>query len=244
MRQSDSSSVLNTNTSPATGLSVLVVEDEEDTASYLTDRLCNAGWSVEYAPDGVKGLTLTTSRSFDVLIVDRMLPKLDGLSCVVELRARNVQTPVLFLTAMGAVNDRVMGLDLGGDDYLVKPFVFAELNSRIHALARRPPPHSREPTILAVGDLCLNRLTRRVSAQGIEIKLLSLEFRLLEFLMLNSGRIVTRKMLLEKVWGFDFDPRTNIVETHISHLRSKIQKFGGSPLIATVRKAGYIISAP
>ena len=221
---------------------VLLVEDEDDTAAYLAERLAEAGWVVERAADGITGLDLGAGGGFDVLVVDRMLPGADGLSLVGALRGRGVDTPVLFLTAMGSVSDRVAGLDGGGDDYLVKPFAFAELNARMTALARRPT-RQRESTTLMAGDLVLDRLSRGVRRGGDAIELLPLEFRLLEFLMLNAGRVVTRAMLLETVWGFHFDPRTNIVETHLSRLRAKIQRPGDAALITTIRGSGYLISA-
>jgi two-component system OmpR family response regulator len=180
---------------------------------------------------------------FDVIVVDRMLPKLDGLSLVSALRADNVNTPVLFLTAMGAISDRVAGLEVGGDDYLVKPFSLAEFNARVAALARRPTLKARETAALQVGDLVLDRLKRVARVGGREIELLPLQFKLLECLMLNEGRVVTRTMLLEGVWGFRFDPRTNIVETHISHLRGRIDEPGQPSMIVTVRGAGYMIRA-
>jgi two-component system, OmpR family, response regulator len=220
----------------------LLIEDEDDTAAYLAGRLAETGWTVERAADGRTGLDLGAEGDFDVLVVDRMLPGVDGLALVSALRGRDVGTPVLFLTAMGSVADRVAGLDGGGDDYLVKPFAFAELNARMTALARRPA-RQREATSLVVGDLTLDRLTRVVRRGQMSVDLLPLEFRLLEFLMLNAGRMVTRGMLLEKVWGFHFDPRTNIVETHLSRLRAKIQRPGDIPLIVTVRGSGYRIGA-
>jgi len=222
---------------------VLVVEDDHQTATYVRDSLGPSGCEVDLAADGEAGLVLARAEPFDVLIVDRMLPKLDGLSLVTALRGGNVLTPVLFLTAMGAIADRVAGLEGGGDDYLVKPFSPAELKARVAALARRPTIQAREATTLRVGALMLDRLERNVWLGGKEIELLPLQYRLLEFLMLNEGRIVTRTMLLERVWGFSFDPRTNIVETHISHLRGKIDCGDGPSLIATVRGAGYVIRA-
>jgi two-component system OmpR family response regulator len=222
---------------------VLVVEDDQQTADYVRDSLDHSGCEVDLAADGEAGLALARTEPFDVLIVDRMLPRLDGLSLVTTLRGGNVMTPVLFLTAMGAIADRVAGLEGGGDDYLVKPFSPAELKARVAALARRPTIQARKATTLRVGSLMLDRLERSVWRDGEEIELLPLQYRLLEFLMLNEGRIVTRTMLLERVWGFSFDPRTNIVETHISHLRGKIDCGDGPSLIATVRGAGYAIRA-
>ncbi|HEY2661837.1 MAG TPA: response regulator transcription factor [Caulobacteraceae bacterium] len=222
---------------------VLVVEDDLQTADYVRDSLNEFGCEVDLAGDGEAGLAQARRDLFDVLIVDRMLPKLDGLSLVSALRAEDVRTPVLFLTAMGAIGDRVAGLEGGGDDYLVKPFSLAELNARVVALSRRPALQTREATLLQVGSLALDRLGRSARMDGREIDLLPLQFKLLEFLMLNEGRVVTRSMLLERVWGFRFDPQTNIVETHISHLRAKIDTAGQPSLIITVRGAGYLIRA-
>jgi two-component system, OmpR family, response regulator len=222
----------------------LIIEDDSQTSEYVRAGLSETGWSVETAFDGETGLARSRNESFDVIIVDRMLPKLDGLSLVAAYRAENGQTPVLFLTAVGAIADRVTGLEGGGDDYLVKPFSLAELKARVAALARRPVmAGGRDGAVLRVGDLTLDRMERRGRIGGREIELLPLQFKLLEFLMLNEGRVVTRAMLLEGVWGFRFDPRTNIVETHISHLRGKIDTPGQASRIVTVRGAGYMISA-
>lgn len=223
---------------------VLVVEDDLETAHYVRDGLDAAGCSVDLANDGETGLNCARDAAFDVLVVDRMLPRLDGLSLVNALRADDVRTPVLFLTAMGAIADRVAGFEAGGDDYLVKPFYLAELLARVGALARRPAPPPAEATVLRVGPLALNRLERAARRGERDIELLPLQFKLLEFLMLCEGQVATRTMLLERVWGFRFDPRTNIVETHISHLRAKIDQPGEPPLIATIRGAGYALRAP
>jgi two-component system OmpR family response regulator len=220
---------------------VLLIEDEPETADHMAEGLRRAGCAVEAAADGVSGLDRALRYPFDVIIVDRMLPRLDGLSLVEALRAATVQTPVLFVTAMGAVADRVSGLERGGDDYLVKPFSFAELNARVGALARRAPTPLRERTVLQCGDLVLRRLDRGVRRGTQELSLLPLEYKLLEYLMLNADRVVTRAMLLENVWGFHFDPRTNIVETHISRLRGKIDHGDGPSLITTLRGNGYVI---
>lgn len=220
---------------------VLLIEDEPETVEHMTDGLERRGFRVEAAHDGADGLDRALQGSFDVVIVDRMLPKLDGLTLVQQLRGAQVQTPVLFVTAMGAVADRVSGLEHGGDDYLVKPFSFAELSARVIALARRAPTPLRERTVLQCGDLTLLRLDRCARRGGVELALLPLEYKLLEYLMLNADRVVTRAMLLEKVWGFHFDPRTNIVETHISRLRGKIDLPGLPPLITTLRGVGYVI---
>jgi two-component system OmpR family response regulator len=222
---------------------VLVVEDDLKTGVYVRDGLSRSGCSVELAQDGEEGFVRASKDIFDVLIVDRMLPKLDGLALVRMLRERDVPTPVLFLTAMGAIADRVAGLEGGGDDYLVKPFSLAELKARVGARARRPAMQARDATSLRAGDLVLNRLDRSARRGQRTIELLPLQFKLLEFLMLSEGRVVTRTMLLEHVWGFSFDPRTNIVETHISHLRAKIDEPGQPSLITTIRGAGYVLRA-
>jgi two-component system OmpR family response regulator len=228
-------------TSSGLNIRVLLIEDELETAEHMTDGLEGRGCQVEAVGDGAVGLLRALRGTFDVIIVDRMLPKLDGLTLVQQLRDAQVQTPVLFVTAMGAVGDRVSGLENGGDDYLVKPFSFAELNARVTALARRAPTPLRERTVLQCGDLTLLRLDRSARRGGVELTLLPLEYKLLEYLILHADRVVTRTMLLEKVWGFHFDPRTNIVETHISRLRGKIDLPGAPPLITTLRGVGYVI---
>jgi two-component system, OmpR family, response regulator len=220
---------------------ILVVEDDQETAAYIARGLREAGHVVDHAPDGQEGLFLATGGGYDVMVVDRMLPKLDGLSLVRALRAARVATPAIFLTARAGVGDRVEGLDAGADDYLVKPFAFAELMARINALARRPPPRE-EVTVLRAGDLEMDLLKRAVTREGKRIELQPREFRLLEFLMRHAGQVVTRTMLLEGVWDFHFDPKTSVVETHISRLRAKVDKgFAGGELIQTVRGAGYAI---
>jgi two-component system, OmpR family, response regulator len=222
---------------------VLVVEDDLQTADYVRDGLAAVGCEVAVAQDGVAGLALARGERFDVLVIDRMLPRLDGLSLVAALRGEQVQTPVLFLTAMGAIADRVEGLEGGGDDYLVKPFSIEELGARVSALARRPAMRGKDAARLRNGDLTLDRLQRTVQRGDRRIELLPLQFKLLEFLLLHEGDVVTRTMLLEGVWGLRFDPRTNIVETHVSHLRGKIDHPGEPSLIVTVRGAGYTIRA-
>jgi two-component system, OmpR family, response regulator len=224
-------------------MKVLVIEDDAETRDYIARGLREEGHLVEAVSDGKAGVFRAADVPFDLLIVDRMLPGIDGLAAVKSLRAMGVATPVLFLTAMGAIADRVAGLDAGGDDYLVKPFSFAELKARAAALARRPPLREAEESILRVGDLELDRLRRSVQRGATTIELQPREFQLLEFLMLNAGRVVTRTMLLEHVWDFHFDPRTNIVETHISRIRAKVDKDSEQPLIHTVRGAGYVIRA-
>ena len=219
---------------------ILLIEDDRETAEYIAAGLKQEGFAVDHAEDGVDGLHLATEAPPDLMIIDRMLPRLDGVSMLKAARAAGVNAPALFLTALGTVDERVEGIDAGGDDYLVKPFAFAELRARVHALLRRAPLRE-EKAELVIGDLTLDRLGRRVLRSNEEIKLQAREFQLLEFLMLNEGRVVTRTMLLEEIWGFRFDPGTNIVETHISRLRSKIGN--GAAMITTKRGAGYVIAA-
>ncbi len=228
--------------SASSAVRVLIIEDEVESAREIASSLRDPGWDVELAHDGVGGLQRAREGGFDVLVVDRMLPGLDGLTLTGQLRAEAVETPILFVTAMSAVSDRVAGLEAGGDDYLVKPFSMIELKARMLALSRRSGRTSDVVT-LRVGDLALNRMTRTLLRGGEAIDLLPIEFKLLEHLALNGGRVVTRTMLLEKVWGFHFDPRTNIVETHISRLRRKIDRPGDPSLISHVRGAGYVLAA-
>ncbi len=223
-------------------MKILLIEDDKETSAYIARGLREQGHVVDVALDGHDGFLLATDGSHDVLIVDRMLLGLDGIGLVQALRQTGMRTPVLFLTALGEVGDRVRGLDAGGDDYVVKPFAFAELTARVNALTRRPPL-SDTPTLLRAGDLELNLLERTVSRRGMAIELQPREFQLLTYLMRNSDRVVTRTMLLEAVWDFHFDPKTNIVETHISRLRSKLALHGGTELIHTVRGAGYMLRA-
>ncbi|MBS0361552.1 MAG: response regulator transcription factor [Proteobacteria bacterium] len=228
---------------------VLIIEDDTEAARHMADDLRAAGVEALTIHDGAQALEPGLGDGdFDVLIVDSMLPGRDGLSLLQDLRARRVETPALFLTAMGAVADRVAGLQGGGDDYVVKPIDAAELAARVQALARRRTRQARsdqaapeETTALSCADLELDRLQRKVRRAGQPIPLLPLEYRLLEVLMLSRGQPVTRKMLLEEVWGFRFDPRTNIVETHISRLRAKLCEGGAAPLIHTIRGAGYVL---
>jgi two-component system OmpR family response regulator len=224
-------------------MKVLLIEDDEETSAYIARGLREQGHVVDLAATGADGLFLATDGGHDVLIVDRMLPGLDGIGLVQTLRQTGVKAPVLFLTALGGVGDRVRGLEAGGDDYLVKPFAFAELLARVNALARRPPLADR-PTVLRAGDLEMDLLKRTVLRGGKSVELQLREFQLLEFLMRNADRVVTRTMLLESVWDFHFDPKTNIVETHISRLRSKLSQRGGAELIYTIRGAGYVLRTP
>ena len=224
-------------------MKILLIEDDAETAAYIVNGLSEEGLVVEHADNGRDGLVLAAGESYDVMIVDRMLPGLDGLGIVKTIRGAGVKTPVLFLTTMAGVDDRVEGLEAGGDDYLAKPFAFSELLARVHALARRPPL-TAEKTVLKVADLEMNLIRRKVTRGGQTIELQPREFRLLEYLMRNAGRVVTRTMLLEQVWEFHFDPKTNVVETHISRLRAKVDKPFGTELIHTVRGAGYSLHAP
>jgi two-component system OmpR family response regulator len=222
---------------------ILLVEDDRRTADYIVRGFAESGHRCETLTDGKDGLHQATRETYDVLVVDRMLPGLDGLSLVRALRAAGVMTPVLFLTSVAGVDDRVEGLDAGGDDYLVKPFAFSELLARVNALGRRPAVRV-EVTKLRVHDLELDLLRRRATRGGEAIELQTKEFELLEFLMRSEGRVVTRTMLLERVWGFNFDPKTSVVETHISRLRAKIDKPFDTPLLHTVRNTGYALHAP
>jgi two-component system OmpR family response regulator len=224
-------------------MKILVIEDDAETAAYIVKGLEQQGFVVDHANDGREGLVLAAGGAHDVLVVDRMLPGLDGLGIVKTIRGAGVKTPVLFLTTMSGIDDRVAGLDAGGDDYLLKPFAFSELLARIGALARRPPL-SNEKTVLQVADLEMDLIQRRVTRDGQSIDLQPREFRLLEYLMRNTGRVVTRTMLLEHVWDFHFDPKTNVVETHISRLRAKIDRPFETALIHTTRGAGYSLHAP
>jgi two-component system OmpR family response regulator len=224
-------------------MKLLLVEDDKDTADYVSRGLREQGHVIDHAANGRDGLFLAGDGAYDVLIVDRMLPGIDGLGVVRMLRDTGVRTPVLVLTALGGVGDRVKGLDAGADDYLAKPFAFAELLARLNALARRPPLVDVQ-TVLRVGDLEMNLLKRTVTRGGKEIDLQPREFQLLEYLMRNAERVVTRTMLLEAVWDFHFDPRTNIVETHVSRLRAKLAQTGAPELIHTVRGAGYVLRSP
>ena len=225
------------------GVKVLLIEDDQETSAYVARGLREPGHVGDTAVTGRDGLFLATDGGHDVLIVDRMLPGLDGIGLVQALRGTGVKAPVLFLTALGGVGDRVRGLEAGGDDYLVKPFAFAELLARVNALARRPPLTERL-IVLRVGDLEMDLLKRTVLRGGRPVELQPREFQLLDFLMRNTDRVVTRTMLLEAVWDFHFDPKTNIVETHMSRLRSKLSQHGGAELIHTVRGAGYALRVP
>jgi two-component system OmpR family response regulator len=219
---------------------VLVVEDDAKAAGYLANALKESGHNPELAADGQIGFDLAREGLYDVLIVDRMLPHRDGLSLIEGLRQEGIRTPVLILSALGAVDDRVKGLRAGGDDYLTKPYAFSELLARVEALARRSAPE-KASTRLVVGDLVLDRLAHQVTRAGEIVLLQPREYRLLEYLIMNAGQVVTRTMLLEHVWDYHFDPQTNVIDVHISRLRAKIDKNFDRPLLHTVRGAGYMI---
>lgn len=217
---------------------VLLIEDDKEAAQFIVKGLAEAGHQVEHAADGSNGLFQAAENEYDIIIVDRMLPKLDGLTIVQTLRASGNVTPILILSALHQVDERVKGLKAGGDDYLVKPFAFTELIARIEVLARRQRPLA-EQTILQVADLVMNFRTRKVSRAGKDIPLQNREFMLLEYLMRHAGQVVTRTMLLEHVWDFHFDPQTNVIDVQVSRLRQKIDKGFDKSLIKTIRGVGY-----
>jgi len=219
---------------------ILIIEDDREAASYLTKALSEAGHVATHAADGEDGLHLATTRDYDMMIVDRMLPKRDGLSVIAEMRKAGCQTPALILSALGQVDDRVEGLKAGGDDYLTKPFAMSELLARAEVLGRRRQTGEVE-TGYKVGDLELDRLSHEVRRAGKPIVLQPREFRLLEYLMKHAGQVVTRTMLLENVWDYHFDPQTNVIDVHISRLRSKIERDFDTALLHTVRGSGYIM---
>jgi two-component system OmpR family response regulator len=221
---------------------ILIAEDDENTAEFIRRGLRELGHNIVVTADGVDALHLMSTEQLDVAILDRMLPGLDGLSVIQRIRAAQVELPVLMLTALGRIHDRVTGLEAGADDYLVKPFAFSELAARVNALARRKPLQS-EPTRLECEGLALDLLKRQVLRDGLPVHLQPREFRILEELMRQEGKAVTRTMLLERVWNYHFDPQTNIVETHISRLRSKLNEGGKPDLIETVRGVGYRMAA-
>lgn len=220
---------------------VLVIEDDADVASYLNKGLKESGYTVDLADNGKDGLHMALEEQYDLLIVDRMLPGLDGINVVKRLRAEEKTTPVLFLSALGEVDDRVQGLKAGGDDYLVKPFSFSELLARVESLLRRTQNQSDVITSLKVADMEMDLLARTVKRSGQKIDLQPREFRLLEYFMRNPDQVLTRTMLLEKVWDYHFDPQTNVIDVHISRLRSKIDKDFDAQLLHTVRGSGYIL---
>jgi len=219
-------------------MNILLVEDDHAAADLLRENFAARGDTLSHADNGADGLQLARDKAFDVLVVDRMLPRLDGLSLVQHLRADGLQVPVLFLSALGEVEDRIAGLQAGGDDYLIKPYSFDELHARLEALIRRR--HDTD-TQVTLGDLTLDRLARRVTRNGQDIDLQKREFELLDYLLQHQGRPVTRAMLLEHVWGFDFAAQTNVIDVHISRLRSKIDKGFDTPLLHTLRGVGFVM---
>jgi two-component system, OmpR family, response regulator len=220
---------------------LLIIEDDRESADYLAKAFREVGHVADLAGDGEEGLALADGGDYDVLVVDRMLPKRDGLSVIGALREKGNTTPVLILSALGQVDDRIKGLRAGGDDYLPKPYSFAELLARVEVLSRRRGVGPAEETTYRVGDLELDRLSHRVARGKDELTLQPREFRLLEYLMKHAGQVVTRTMLLENVWDYHFDPQTNVIDVHISRLRSKIDKGFERPLLHTIRGAGYMI---
>jgi two-component system OmpR family response regulator len=220
---------------------LLVIEDDRETAHFLQKSLRESGHNADIALDGGAGLDMARSGTYDALIIDRMLPVRDGLSVIQTLRTEGNRTPVLILSALGEVDDRVKGLRAGGDDYLTKPYAYSELLARIEALSRRLAPDEGQVTRYTVGDLVLDRLSHKVTRDGEPIQLQPREFRLLEYLMRHAGQVVTRTMLLEHVWDYHFDPQTNVIDVHISRLRAKIDKGFERPLLHTMRGAGYML---
>jgi two-component system OmpR family response regulator len=221
---------------------ILIIEDDREAAAYAAKAFRESGHAADQAHDGLDGYAMARDGEYDVLVVDRMLPKLDGLSLIRSLREQKVDTPVLILSALGQVDDRVKGLRAGGDDYLPKPYAFSELLARAEVLARRSRgARAGEPTSYVVGDLELDRLSHRITRAGQDIPLQPREFRLLEYLMRHAGQVVTRTMLLENVWDYHFDPQTNVIDVHVSRLRAKIDKGHDRQLIHTVRGAGYMV---
>jgi two-component system OmpR family response regulator len=221
-------------------MKLLIVEDDREAAAYVVKALTEAGHVADHAADGEQGYEFASNANYDVLVVDRMLPKLDGLTLIGRLKAEGSKTPVLILSALGQVDDRVQGLRAGGDDYLTKPYAFAELLARVEALSRRGGAGATE-TVYRIADLELDRLSHTVTRGGQDIPLQPREFRLLEYLMRNAGQVVTRTKLLENVWDYHFDPQTNVIDVHVSRLRSKIDKGFDKQLLHTVRGAGYMI---
>ena len=221
-------------------MNILLVEDDTATASFIRKGLTEHGYVVDHAADGADGLHLALNNPYDALIVDRMLPKMDGLTVIQNLRNEKIEVPVLILSALGEVDNRVEGLRAGGDDYLVKPYAFSELLARLQALLRRAQP-VQEQTVLKLADLEMDLMKRQVKREGKIINLQPREFTLLEYLLRNTGQVVTRTMLLEKVWDYHFDPQTNVIDVHISRLRGKIDRDFERPLLHTIRGAGYML---
>jgi len=225
------------------GRKILIIEDDRETANYLRRGLEQEGHSIEHVANGQDGLYMATGASFDLVILDRMVPVIDGLSVLRALRAARVETPVLILSALGSVGDRIEGLECGSDDYLVKPFSFAELLARVNALLRRSESRVASDPRLTVGDLEIDPLSRTVKRGGKKIDLKPREYLILEYFARNEGRVVTRTMLLERVWEYHFDPGTNVIDVHVSRLRRKLDEGFERPLLHTVRGAGYMLAA-
>lgn len=225
-------------------LRILIVEDDRDVSAYIAKGLREHGHNVDAAYNGKDGLFMATTERYDALILDRMLPEIDGIKLLKTLRGADNNTPVLILSALGEVDDRVEGLKAGGDDYLVKPFAFVELLARLEVLARRSQPANHSDIVLSAGDLTMDVLARKVTRGGETILLQAREFKLLEFLLRHKNQVVTRTMLLEHVWEYHFDPQTNVIDVHISRLRQKIDNDPGNSLIKTIRGAGYTIGDP
>ena len=223
-------------------MNILVIEDDLETASYIKNGLKDSGYDVDHAEDGEKGLKLALNNSYNMLIVDRMLPKMNGIDIVNAIRNEGLKTPVLFLSALGNIEDKVAGLKSGGDDYLTKPFALIELLARVEALIRRDSQQSGD-TFLSIGDVEMDILARTVKRQGKRVYLHPREFKLLEYLLRNANQVVTRTMLLENVWEYHFDPQTNVIDVHISRLRQKIDKPFEKPILKTIRGDGYMIKA-
>lgn len=222
---------------------ILIIEDDSEVAAFVESGLVQSGYVVDRADSGKDGLFLATTESYDALIIDRMLPEVDGLTIIRTLRASGIKAPVLILSALAEVANRVEGLKAGADDYLVKPFAYTELQARIEALIRRGMKTDSELTVLEAGDLTMDLLRRQVTRDGKDIDLQPREFMLLEYLLRHAGQVVTRTMLLEAVWGYHFDPQTNVIDVHMSRLRAKIDKGFSFPLLHTVRGAGYRLEA-
>ncbi len=226
----------------ALSMRILIIEDDLEAADWLGKGLQESGHICDHASDGETGLALAVSEPYDVLIIDRMLPKMDGLEIIRNVRDQGIKTPILILSALSEVDEKVEGLRAGGDDYLPKPYAFAELLARVEGLARRPEAEPQQ-TVLVAGDLEMDLLSRKVKRSGQEILLQPREFKLLEYLMRNADKVVTRTMLLENVWNYHFDPQTNVIDVHISRLRGKIDKEFDRPILETIRGAGYMIRA-
>ena len=223
---------------------VLVIEDDSETRDYLARGLSEAGWEVTSFDAPQPALLELGGRKFDIIVLDRMLPGMDGLDALRLIRGANVTTPVIMLTAMSSIDDRVAGLEGGADDYLVKPFALTELVARIRSIARRPALTEQEDTVLTIGPLTLDRISRTVRREDTELDLSPLEFKLLDTMMMHRGEVVTRAMLLEKVWGYRFDPKTSLVQTHMSRLRAKLDKPFEGDMVRTMRGSGYLIDEP